>query len=39
MWMACGRISRLGIVVSWDLIQNNAISSVTLLSGSDPLLG
>jgi outer membrane receptor protein involved in Fe transport len=28
-----------GDVVSWDLIQNNAISSMTLISGSDPLFG
>lgn len=28
-----------GDVVSWDLIPENAISSVTLMSGSDPLFG
>ena len=28
-----------GDVVSWDLIPRNAISTVTLISGSDPLFG
>ena len=28
-----------GDVVSWDLIQNNAIDSMTLMPGSDPLFG
>jgi outer membrane receptor protein involved in Fe transport len=28
-----------GDVVSWDLIQNNAIESMTLMPGSDPLFG
>jgi outer membrane receptor protein involved in Fe transport len=28
-----------GDVVSWDLIENNAIDSITLMPGSDPLFG
>jgi len=28
-----------GDVVSWDLIQNNTIDSMTLMPGSDPLFG